>query len=100
MKFASFTCYSFKNTQLLLGSVASVGARVTTVASMLVITAIAARMMTKEEFGLWTILVTFIYLSWALDLGFRYGMGNRLAPEEGLQPNKENSTYRYFSLPS
>jgi len=62
-----------------LGSVASVGARVTTVASMLVITAIAARMMTKEEFGLWTILVTFIYLSWALDLGFRYGMGNRLA---------------------
>jgi O-antigen/teichoic acid export membrane protein len=79
MKFASFTCYSFKNTQLLLGSVASVGARVTTVASMLVITAIAARMMTKEEFGLWTILVTFIYLSRALDLGFRYGMGNRLA---------------------
>ncbi|MCJ7813277.1 hypothetical protein MUP95_08200, partial [bacterium] len=74
-----FKKHFFNNTRILLGSAASAGARVTTVAAMLVTTGIATRVMTKEEFGLWAILVTFIYLSWILDFGFRYGMGNRLA---------------------
>ncbi|MFZ4440025.1 MAG: lipopolysaccharide biosynthesis protein [Syntrophales bacterium] len=79
MKFPSFANFSFKDSRLYIGSAASAGARITTVASMVVIMAIASRVMTKEEFGLWAILVTFIYLSWILDFGFRYGMGNRLA---------------------
>lgn len=69
----------FKNEYLMLGSAASAGARITTVVTMVLTTAIATRVMTEEEFGFWAILISFIYLSAIFDFGFRYGMGNRLA---------------------
>jgi len=65
--------------QIALSSIISGGARITTVATMVVMTGIASRAMTKEEFGLWAILVSFSYISFNFDFGFRFSFGNRLA---------------------
>jgi len=49
------------------------------VASLLVINGVAARRMTHEQFGLWSILLSLSLLSAGLDFGFRFTLGNRIA---------------------
>ena len=48
-------------------------------ASLLVINGVAARRMTHEQFGLWSILLSLSLLSAGLDFGFRFTLGNRIA---------------------
>jgi len=87
-----------KDKRLLLGSAASAGARITTVVAMLVTTAIAARVMTKEEFGLWAIIMSLMFLWANFDFGFKYGMGNRLAAMVAQARGETNSDQREFFL--
>lgn len=77
---------------------ASIGARLTNVITMMIATSIAARGMTKEEFGLWTILVSFMYISLNFDLGFRFGLGNRLAAQVALAGGTTNQKQKELYL--
>ncbi|PIP39783.1 MAG: hypothetical protein COX19_07105 [Desulfobacterales bacterium CG23_combo_of_CG06-09_8_20_14_all_51_8] len=65
--------------RLALRSVASAGARITTVGALLLTTSLAARKMSAEEFGLWSILIALMFLFLIFDFGFRYGLSNRMA---------------------
>jgi len=40
--------------------------------------------MSAEEFGLWSILLSIMFLAMTFDLGFRYGLSNRLAAQVAL----------------
>lgn len=84
--------------RLFTGSAASATARITTVATMLVTTAIATRVMSSEEFGLWAIFISFIFLLSNLDLGYKYSMGNRLAAFVALAGGKTNDEQRELFL--
>lgn len=64
---------------LAVNSAASALARLVTVGALLFTLSLSARNMTAEEFGLWSILLSFMFLFMGFDLGFRYGMGNRVA---------------------
>lgn len=83
---------------IVLGSIASIGARLTNVITMLLATSIAARAMTKEEFGLWAILVSFMYISVNFDLGFRFGLSNRLAAQVALSGGTTNQKQKELYL--
>lgn len=48
-------------------------------AALLVTVSLASRKMSQEEFGLWSILLAFMFLAGSFDLGFRYGLANRMA---------------------
>jgi O-antigen/teichoic acid export membrane protein len=65
--------------------------------TLLIITGIAARYFTKEEFGLWAILISFLYSGYALDFGFRSALTNRLtamvADSSGNANNKQRDFY-------
>jgi len=87
-----------KSNRLLTGSAASAVARITTVAALVVTTAIATRVMSSEEFGLWAIFVSFIYISANFDLGYRYSMGNRLAAFVARAGGKTNNEQRELYL--
>ena len=97
-KYSRLLSEFFNKKQIFIRSAASSGARVTTVVTMLATTAIATRIMTKEEFGLWAILVSFIYLSWILDFGFRYSMGNRLTALVAISGGKSTTEQRELYL--
>lgn len=73
-----------KDNSIIMGSIASIGARLTSVATMVLATGIAARVMTKEEFGLWIIFISIMFIAANFDLGFRFGLGNRLAAQVAL----------------
>lgn len=60
-------------------SIIALVARLATVATTLVVSAFAARSFTGEEFGLWAILQSVLLIGQNMDMGLRYGMGNRLA---------------------
>jgi len=60
-------------------SFATLCARLSTTASMLIINGIAARRMTHEQFGFWSILFSLNLFANGLDFGFRFTLGNRLA---------------------
>ena len=62
-----------------LGSVTSGFARAVFAITMIITTGVATRSFTKEEFGLWAILFSFIYLGYTFDFGFRSTLTNRLA---------------------
>jgi O-antigen/teichoic acid export membrane protein len=60
-------------------SSASASARIFTVITLLLTAGVTARRFTAEEFGLWSILLSLMFLMLIFDFGFRYGLGNRLA---------------------
>lgn len=60
-------------------SIASTGARLLVTVALLLTISLAARQMTAEEFGLWSILLSLAFLATTFDLGFRYGLSNRMA---------------------
>lgn len=63
----------------LKNSVIALFARLATLATTLTVSAFAARSFTGEEFGLWVIFQSVLLIGQNMDLGLRYGMGNRLA---------------------
>ena len=65
--------------RLMFQSAASAGARFTAAVALLLTVSLAARKMSSEEFGLWSILLSFMFVATAFDLGFRYGLSNRMA---------------------
>jgi O-antigen/teichoic acid export membrane protein len=87
-----------KDKIIALGSFASIGARLTNTITLVLATSIAARAMTKEEFGLWTILVSLMYIFMNFDLGFRFGLGNRLAAQVALAGGTTNQKQRELYL--
>ena len=60
-------------------SFATLCARLSSTAGVLVANGIAARRMTREQFGLWSILISLNLLVTGFDMGFRFTLGNRLA---------------------
>jgi O-antigen/teichoic acid export membrane protein len=60
-------------------SLAAASARVVAVALVLATMALAARQLSGEAFGFWAICFAVMNFGMALDLGFRYGLGNRVA---------------------
>ncbi|MEI8140025.1 MAG: hypothetical protein WCI03_09170 [bacterium] len=60
-------------------SLATASARMAAVVSILVTMALASRRLSGEAFGFWAICFGFMNFGMALDLGFRYGLGNRMA---------------------
>jgi O-antigen/teichoic acid export membrane protein len=81
-----------------LGSLASGFARAVLTVTMLITIGIATRSFTKEEFGLWAILLSFIYLGFAFDFGFRSALTNRLVAMVADSPGHTNSRQRDFFL--
>lgn len=81
-----------------LGSVASIFAKGTQTIAMLIITAIATRSFTKEEFGFWVILLSFLYSGYAFDFGFRSALTNRLTAMVADSSGKANNNQRDFFL--
>lgn len=86
-----------RHRSLALGSLASTFARGVQTVTLLIITGIAARYFTKEEFGLWAILISFLYSGYALDFGFRSALTNRLtamvADSSGNANNKQQDFF-------
>ncbi|MEI6970259.1 MAG: hypothetical protein WCL44_01975 [bacterium] len=66
-------------TPVLLQSFASAGARLATTVTLLLTISLAVRKLSSEEFGLWSILLSLMFLATTFDFGFRYGLSNRLA---------------------
>jgi O-antigen/teichoic acid export membrane protein len=60
-------------------SLATLCARLSSVAGLLVINGLASRRMTHEQFGLWQILLSMSLFCQGLDFGFRFTLGNRIA---------------------
>lgn len=60
-------------------SLATASARMSVVLMMLATMALATRRLSGEEFGFWAICFAVMNFGLALDLGFRYGLGNRVA---------------------
>ncbi len=87
-----------KRNLLLVGSLTSGFARVVFTISMLITTGIATRFFTKEEFGLWAILLSFIYIGFAFDFGFRAPLTNRLAGMVADSSGLANNRQRDFFL--
>jgi len=83
---------------LVLGSLASTFARGVQTVSLLIITGIAARYFTKEEFGLWAILISFLYSGYALDFGYRSALTNRLTAMVADSSGNANNKQRDFFL--
>lgn len=88
----------FNKNRIIVGSTASAGARITTVVTLMLTTAVATRVMTKEEFGLWTVIMLFMFFWANFDFGFRYSMGNRLAAMVAQAGGATNSEQRDFFL--
>ncbi|MEW6006217.1 MAG: hypothetical protein AB1695_12975 [Stygiobacter sp.] len=87
-----------RHRSLALGSLASTFARGVQTITLLIITGIAARYFTKEEFGLWAILISFLYSGYALDFGFRSALTNRLTAMVADSFGKPNVEQRDFFL--
>jgi len=65
---------------------------------MLITTGIATRFFSKEEFGLWAILLSFIYLGFAFDFGYRSALTNRLASMVADSSGQTRNSQRDFFL--
>jgi O-antigen/teichoic acid export membrane protein len=81
-----------------IGSLASGLARVVFSVTMLITTGIATRIFTREEFGLWAIILSFIYLGFAFDFGYRSALTNRLAAMVADSSGNANNQQRDFFL--
>lgn len=81
-----------------IGSLASGFARAVFVVTMFITTGIATRFFTREEFGLWAILLSFIYLGFAFDFGFRSALTNRLVAMVADSSGHTNNRQRDFFL--
>jgi O-antigen/teichoic acid export membrane protein len=81
-----------------IGSFASIVARGIQTITILIITGIATRSFTKEEFGLWAILLTFLYSGFAFDFGFRSALTNRLTAMVADSSGKADDYQRDFFL--
>lgn len=84
--------------RLVLGSLSSTFARGVQTVTLLIITGIAARYFTKEEFGLWAILISFLYSGYALDFGFKPALTNRLTAMVADSSGNTNNKQRDFFL--
>jgi O-antigen/teichoic acid export membrane protein len=60
-------------------SAATLIARLSSTAAMMVTNGIAARWLSREQFGLWVILLAINQITNGFDLGFQFTLGNRLA---------------------
>jgi O-antigen/teichoic acid export membrane protein len=65
--------------KIITTSFATLCARLSSTAALLIINGVAARRMTRDEFGLWAILLSLNLLTNGFDLGFQFTLGNRLA---------------------
>jgi O-antigen/teichoic acid export membrane protein len=72
-------------------SFATLSARLSVTAGLLISNGIAARRMTPEQFGLWSILLNLNLLTNGFDFGFRFTLGNRLAAlgSRGVEAEEE-----------
>jgi len=77
-------------------SFATLCARLSSTAAMLVVNGIANRRMTPEQFGLLAILLSLMQLSTGLDFGFRFTLGNRLAALGSRGAEAENERRETF----
>jgi len=81
-----------------LGSVASGFERGVFIITMLITTGIATRSFSREEFGLWAILLSFIFIGFAFDFGFRSTLTNRLAAMVADSSGQANDQQHDFFL--
>ena len=79
-------------------SIIALVARLATVATTLTVSAFAARSFTGEEFGLWAIFQSVLLIGQNMDLGLRYGMGNRLAALTALPEGERAGQIREVYL--
>jgi O-antigen/teichoic acid export membrane protein len=73
----------------LTASFATVSARLSSVAAMVLTNGIAGRSMTRDQYGLWTVLLIFNLVTNGFDLGFSMTLGNRLAALGARGPEAE-----------
>uniref|UniRef100_A0A7V3N4Q0 Polysaccharide biosynthesis protein C-terminal domain-containing protein n=1 Tax=candidate division CPR3 bacterium TaxID=2268181 RepID=A0A7V3N4Q0_UNCC3 len=85
-----------ENRRILIGSVSSTIARITTILCGLLSTGLAAKRLTIEEFGFWAILQTFMGLFSVFDFGFRSSLSNRLAATVSLGCHKTDNMAKVF----
>jgi len=74
-----FRVPTIRHWKTLSTSFATLGARLSSVAGLLIINGVAKRHMTGDQFGLWSILYSINLFTNGLDFGFRFTLGNRLA---------------------
>jgi len=70
-------------------SFATLCARLTSSAALMITNSVANHRMTGEEFGLWVILLSLNLLTNGFDLGFQFTLGNRLAALGSRGPDAE-----------
>lgn len=87
-----------RHKQIAIGSLASIFVRGVQTITVLIITALATRTFSKEEFGLWAILLSFLYIGYAFDFGFRSALTNRLTAMVADTAGKQNRNQRDFYL--
>jgi O-antigen/teichoic acid export membrane protein len=68
------------------------------VGALLVTNGVAARRMSHEQFGFWAILLSMMFLAMALDFGFRYGLGNRLAALGAVEDSERQRKEAFFAI--
>jgi O-antigen/teichoic acid export membrane protein len=68
---------------------ATLCARLSSSAAILVVNGVAARHMTKEQYGLWILLYSINLFTNGLDMGFQFTLGNRLAALHALGADGE-----------
>ena len=77
-------------------SAATLIARLSSTAAMMVITFFASRRLTREQFGLWMLLLALNQMTNGFDLGFQFTLGNRLAALGALGPEGEEERRETF----
>lgn len=87
-----------RHRSIAIGSFASVFARGIQIISVLIMTGIATRSFSNEEFGLWAILISFLYSGYAFDFGYRSAMTNRLTAMVADSSGEPNLHQKEFYL--
>jgi O-antigen/teichoic acid export membrane protein len=72
-------------------NLATLGARLSTTAALVIVNGVAARRLSHQQLGLWMILLAINQFTNGLDLGFQFTLGNRLAAlgSRGLDGERE-----------
>ncbi|MBB5375775.1 O-antigen/teichoic acid export membrane protein [Deinococcus metalli] len=81
---------------MLLGSTSMLGARVFSVLASLISVGILTRALGREEFGLWSIIGTFVGFAGSFDFGLGQGLRNRLAAAVAQQPRDNGAEAQLF----
>ena len=70
-------------------NIATLCARLSSTAGILIANGVAARHMNREQYGLWIMLYSINLFTNGLDLGFQFTLGNRLAALGARGPEGE-----------